>query len=81
MYFLGVDGGGTKTTFTLVDEELNIVGTITKGACHYNQIGFDNLTKLLITGLEEVCKDAKINVEEITYAFVGLAGYGSATCC
>ena len=76
MYFLGVDGGGTKTTFKILDEELNIVGTITKGTCHYNQIGFDNLTKLLITGLEEVCKDAKINVEEITYAFVGLAGYG-----
>ncbi|MGO1041919.1 N-acetylglucosamine kinase [Clostridioides difficile] len=76
MYFLGVDGGGTKTTFTLVDEELNIVGNTTKGTCHYNQIGFNNITKLLITGLEEVCKDAKIDVEEIKYTFVGLAGYG-----
>ncbi|MCC0782740.1 acyl-CoA reductase [Clostridioides sp. ES-S-0108-01] len=76
MYFLGIDGGGTKTRFTLTDENLKIVGSILKGTCHYNQIGFENLTKLLITGLEEVCKDAKINIEEIKYAFVGLAGYG-----
>lgn len=77
MYFLGIDGGGTKTTFTLVDENLNIIESITKGTCHYNQIGFENLTKLLTTGLEEVCKNAKINVEEIMHTFVGLAGYGN----
>lgn len=77
MYFLGIDGGGTKTTFTLVDMDLNIVESITKGTCHYNQIGFENLTKLLISGLEEVCKNAKINVEDIKHTFVGLAGYGN----
>lgn len=77
MYFLGIDGGGTKTTFTLVDEKLNIITSITKGTCHYNQIGFDNLTKLLKSSLEEVCKNAKINVEEIMHTFVGLAGYGN----
>lgn len=32
--------------------------------------------KLLIIGLEEVCKDVKINVEEIMYVFVGFVGYG-----
>lgn len=76
MYFLGIDGGGTKTTFTLVDDNLNIVTSITKGTCHYNQIGFDNLTQLLITGLEDICKSANILEEDIKYTFVGLAGYG-----
>lgn len=77
MYFLGIDGGGTKTTFTLVDVDLNIISSITKGTCHYNQIGFENLTKLLISGLEEVCKNAKIKLEDIKHTFVGLAGYGN----
>lgn len=36
MYFLGVDGGGMKIIFILVDEELNIVGIIIKGICYYN---------------------------------------------
>ena len=30
MYFIGVDGGGTKTKFTLSNEKLESIVTITK---------------------------------------------------
>lgn len=76
MYFLGVDGGGTKTTFTLINEIGDVIYSTTKGTCHFNQIGFDNLEILLRDGLNEIANGANIAKEEITHSFLGLAGYG-----
>lgn len=76
MYFLGIDGGGTKTTFTLIDEKGKVVFSITKGTCHFNQIGFQNLEILLRDGLEEIVIGAKINKIDIIHSYLGLAGYG-----
>lgn len=76
MYFLGVDGGGTKTTFTLINEIGDIIYSTTKGTCHFNQIGFENLEVLLRDGLMEIVYGANIKEEEIKHSFLGLAGYG-----
>lgn len=76
MYFLGVDGGGTKTAFTLINEIGEVVYSTTKGTCHFNQIGFDNLEILLIDGLNDIVDGAKIVKGEISHSFLGLAGYG-----
>ena len=76
MYFLGVDGGGTKTTFTLINKNGEIVYSTTKGTCHFNQIGFENLEVLLREGLSEIVYGANIKKEEIKHSFLGLAGYG-----
>ena len=43
MYFLGVDGGGTKTTFTLINKNGEIVYSTTKGTCHFNQNRFSKI--------------------------------------
>ena len=32
MYFLGVDGGGTKTCFTLIDETGKVINKVIKGS-------------------------------------------------
>lgn len=76
MYFLGIDGGGTKTSFKLINEEGNVIGQVVKGTCHYNQIGYEALEVLLKEGIEEIIESSKINRTEITKAYVGLAGYG-----
>ena len=76
MYFLGVDGGGTKTTFTLINENGEVVHSITKGTCHFNQIGFEGLEILLKIGLNDMIAEANISKEEIKHSFLGLAGYG-----
>ena len=54
MYFLGIDGGGTKTCFSIIDERGNLLTRVIKGTCHPAQIGFENLEKLLIEGLDEI---------------------------
>ncbi|MCF0146837.1 MAG: ROK family protein [Clostridium sp.] len=76
MYFLGVDGGGTKTCFTLIDENGKVISRVIKGPSHPTQIGFDNLEKLLREGLEEIIANNKISEEDIERVTLGLAGYG-----
>ena len=82
-YYLGVDGGGTKTKFTLCRDN-TIVGEYTSTCCHYLQIGFDGLEKLLRDGIRKVCQQVRETPEaeapkfypsDIDYAFFGLAGY------
>lgn len=76
MYFLGIDGGGTKTSFKLINKDGNVIGQVVKGTCHYNQIGYEALEILLKEGIDEIVKNAKIRRNEITKAYIGLAGYG-----
>ncbi len=68
-YYLGIDGGGTKTTFLLADENGSIISSHTAGTCHYLQCGFDGLTEVLKEGIETI--DVPV-----AHAFVGCAGYG-----
>ena len=76
MYFLGVDGGGTKTCFTLIDVNGKVISKVIKGPSHPTQIGFENLEKLLIEGLEEIITNNKISASDIESVTLGLAGYG-----
>ncbi len=76
MYFLGVDGGGTKTCFTLIDVNGKVISKVIKGPSHPTQIGFENLEKLLREGLEEIITNNKISASDIERVTLGLAGYG-----
>ncbi|MDV4150690.1 BadF/BadG/BcrA/BcrD ATPase family protein [Clostridium sp. AL.422] len=76
MYFLGVDGGGTKTSFTLIDYNGKVKSEVIKGPSHPTQIGFENLEKLLKEGLEDTIKNNNISRNHIERACLGLAGYG-----
>ena len=72
-YFLGIDGGGTKTVFRLVDENGSIVSETYKGASNPNDIGIENTITLLKDGITEVCRG--IPFQHITM-FAGLSGGG-----
>jgi N-acetylglucosamine kinase-like BadF-type ATPase len=70
--FLGVDGGGTKTAFTLIDHDRNVVAEYQGGSSYYLQIGMDRLSEVLADGIKAVCPDKTI----IEHAFFGLPAYG-----
>lgn len=72
--FLGIDGGGTKTKFTLCRNDGRILAENTQPTSHYLQVGLKNVTQVLSDGLLSVCK--MIPPEGITYAFVGCPGFG-----
>jgi N-acetylglucosamine kinase-like BadF-type ATPase len=76
MYYLGVDGGGTKTAFMLVNRSGRIAAHNIQGTCHYIQVGMDTFGGILNEGISELLSDAGIKSSEINYAFFGIPGYG-----
>ncbi len=78
-YFLGIDGGGTKTKFLLCDADGRAVGGCTLPASHFRQCGVDGTAAVLERGLRLCCEQAGVAKSGIAGVFTGLAGYGDST--
>lgn len=77
--FLGVDGGGSKTEFCLIDGAGAVAATLTAAGCSYLAVGFGGLGSILERGVREVCARATVAIGAIDYAFFGLPSYGEST--
>lgn len=75
-YFIGVDGGGTKTQYALFDESKNILLSVKgPGTNHENYEGsFDEASNLIWQGLTELLDKADLQVSDISFTLMGLAG-------
>ena len=71
MYFLGIDGGGTKTALLLQDESGNIVRKLEVTGCNPMDIGFEKSAQILRSALYEICGDIAFSR---VYVFSGVAG-------
>jgi len=74
--FLGVDGGGSKTRFLLIDEAGRVLGAHTTGTAYYLEIGIEGLEVLLTQGIRTTLEQAGVSPGQLTYAFLGLPAYG-----
>lgn len=77
-YFLGIDGGGTKTKFLLADGTGKIAAQYKGPTCHYLQCGTEGVTRVLADGLDGCCALARISRRDITYIFAACAAYGDS---
>jgi N-acetylglucosamine kinase-like BadF-type ATPase len=75
-YFLGVDGGGTKTHFGIVDRDGNVLGSHEEPSAYHLQVGFEALREVLARGLGAVLDQAQIAGDDVAHAFFGLPAYG-----
>jgi N-acetylglucosamine kinase-like BadF-type ATPase len=75
-YFLGVDGGGTKTRFALLDAVKTLVAEATLGTSYHPEVGIDGVRAVLGAGIREVLEKAGIAAPQVAYAFFGLPAYG-----
>jgi len=75
-FFLGVDGGGTKTHFVLVDRDGDLVASRDGPSSYYPEIGIDGLRDVLADGLTALFGQAGIDGVAVTHAFFGLPAYG-----
>lgn len=73
---LGIDGGGTKTKFTLCGADGTILAENIQPTSHYLQGGLEHVTQVLLSGLTAVCAAGGIAREDILHAFVGCPGFG-----
>jgi N-acetylglucosamine kinase-like BadF-type ATPase len=74
--FLGVDGGGTKTQFVLVDSDGNLIASHEGPSSYHLEIGIDGLRNVLGDGLAALFGQAGIDGSAVTHAFFGLPAHG-----
>ena len=75
LFYLGIDGGGTKTEFALADSDGNIIRSVCLGTSNPSDIGIENALNVLRAGITEVCGNiSKRNIS----VFAGIAGGSTA---
>jgi glucosamine kinase len=74
-YYLGVDGGGSKTT-CVVGDESSILATVTVGASNITRVGETGAREALHQAIREACKAAGIHIPQVFRACIGAAGAG-----
>jgi len=75
-YYLGVDGGGTKTSFVLINEQRDVVAEHKGGSSYHLQTGLIGLRNVLAEGIDALKATAGIDGQAIEYAFFGLPAFG-----
>lgn len=75
---LGIDGGGTKTTYILTDLDGKILAEYTHSTLHYYQIGFEGVKKNILEGLAYIMQSAHITEKHIDYITIGMPGFGES---
>ena len=77
--FLGVDGGGTKTAFALLNSHGDLLATALAPSCYYLGQSIDVVEEVLRDGIGSVCQQAGATPGQIAYGFAGLPGYGEVS--
>lgn len=75
-YYVGIDGGGTKTAFACYNEEKECVAECILESCHVLQVDREKAISILKQGLERLAQSLKNDVDVHFYICAGLAGYG-----
>jgi len=74
--YLGVDGGGSKTEFVLIDESGRVLATRREGSAYYLETGIDSLKAMLAGGIAATLAQGAVAPVDLTHAFFGLPAYG-----
>jgi len=74
--FLGVDGGGTKTAFVLMDSGGRELARHEGGSSYHVEIGVETLHVVLNDGVQSVLKQAGATRDDVRFAFFGLPAHG-----
>lgn len=75
-YYIGIDGGGTKTAYALFDENKTMLDVIEgPGSNHENLEGsFEQASGYIIDGINELCTRNGTDKSKIAFTLMGLAG-------
>jgi N-acetylglucosamine kinase-like BadF-type ATPase len=74
-YYLGVDVGGTKTHALIANETGQALGFTTGGPGNWEGVGYNGLTRVLRVVTRGAMTQAKIKVDQIAGAGLGIGGY------
>jgi N-acetylglucosamine kinase-like BadF-type ATPase len=74
--FLGIDGGGTKTDFLLINESGQVLASHRGGSAYYLETGLDALRLMLTAGIQTTLQQAAVPAASVDFAFIGLPAHG-----
>ncbi len=74
--FLGVDGGGTKTAFALIDRQGQVLARNEQSSAYYLEVGMEGAADVLARGCAGLFAAAGVTANDIAFAFFGLPAYG-----
>lgn len=74
-YYLGVDGGGSKTTCA-VGDEVSLLGSAVAGPSNITRVGELCARESLHAAIRQACATAKIDPRQLRRACIGAAGAG-----
>lgn len=73
-YFLGVDGGGSKTSAIVVDEQLQSLGGSVSGPSNHLRVGIDEAARNVENAIRSAIASSPIGLDEVEYTYCGIAG-------
>lgn len=75
-YYIGVDGGGTKTAYALFNENKEMVAMVKgPGSNHENyEGGMEQASKIVWAGINSLLMEANIDLKDVSFTLMGLAG-------
>ena len=77
-YYIGIDGGGTKTAITIGKNDGIPLNSIEKTGCSHKSIGVDAVVTLLTDGVREITQSINISMDECAGCCIGLPCYGES---
>jgi glucosamine kinase len=72
-FFLGIDGGGSKTTCAVGDES-SLLATATSGGSNIVRLGEEQAALSLQAAIRQACTAAKVQPSQVAAVCVGVAG-------
>jgi glucosamine kinase len=73
-YFIGVDGGASKTAAIVIDGEGHTVGRGVAGASNHLRVGIEEATRNIERAVNSALVEAGIAIRNVEYAYCGIAG-------
>lgn len=74
--YLGIDGGGTKTDFLLIDQSGRVLASHRAGSAYHLETGIAALQTMLVTGIRATLQQAAVPAAGVDFAFIGLPAHG-----
>lgn len=75
-YYIGLDGGGTKTKCVITDAELNPLYECTGGPSNFLLIGTKTVSETILELIKQCVNNLNITNEEVESIVIGTAGAG-----
>ena len=75
-WYVGVDGGGTKTQFAVSASDGVSVATLKRPGCSYQSDGINSATSLVISGIHDILAEVNASVGTCAGCCIGMPCYG-----